>query len=176
MVEKLQKHKHLVAIMAILLVLAGSYIWNQTQYEKVQTVNLPVSRKTEADAQIMVSAATVATPLAEYQEKRDKARKEDISALETLAQNSLLTATAREQAQEELREIVRCRESELAIEGALLGGGVSPLVAVVQKGAVTVLVEKEELTQTEATMILAVATAHSGEPPENVRIIAGNLT
>jgi hypothetical protein len=169
----LKKHKNLIFLCVLLLTLAGSYLWNQYQLEELKTVSLPISR-TGGDSPTP-TPSVVRTPLAEYQVKREATRQADMAALETLASNEKVDQAARDQAQEELQEVIRCRECELAIEGALTGAGLAPCVAVVQRGAVTVLVEKKELSQTEATMILTLATAHTGEVPENIRIITGNM-
>ncbi len=172
MFEKMKKHKNLIFLCVLLVTLAGSYLWNQYQLQGAQTVSLPIKR-TEGDA--APTASITKTPLATYQEKREATRQADMAALETLATNEKVDQTVRDQAQEELLEVIRCRETELAIEGALTGAGLAPCVAVVQRGAVTVLVEKKELTQTEATMILTLTAAHSGEAPENIRIMAGDM-
>lgn len=169
----IKKHKNLFFLSVLLLTLAGSYLWNQYQMENARTVSLPLTR-TEGEG-TAPTATIYKTPLYTYQEKREAARQADMAALKTLAANEKVDQTARDQAQEELLEVIRCRETELAIEGALTGAGLSPCVAVVQRGAVTVLVEKKELTQTEATMILTLSAAHSGEVPENIRIMAGEM-
>lgn len=173
MFEKMKKHKNLIFLCVLLVTLAGSYLWNQYQMQGVQTVLLPISR-TEGES--TTPTATVSkTPLATYQEKREATRQADMAALETLATNEKVDQATRDQAQDELLEVIRCRETELAVEGALTGAGLAPCVAVVQRGAVTILVEKKELTQTEATMILTLTAAHSGEVPENIRIMAGDM-
>jgi len=169
----IRKHKNLIFLGILLVTLAGSYLWNQYQLGALRTVSLPISR-TEGDGGMPTSAITK-TPLATYQDKREATRQADMAALETLAANEKVDQAARDQAQEELLEVIRCRESELAIEGVLTGAGLAPCVAVVQRGAVTVLVEKKELTQTEATMILTITAAHTGEVPENIRIMAGDV-
>jgi hypothetical protein len=169
----MKKHKNLIFLCVLLLTLAGSYLWNQYQLGELKTVSLPISR-TEGDSAASTSSVSK-TPLAAYQEKREATRQSDMAALETLVSNEKVDQAARDQAQEELQEVIRCRESELAIEGALTGAGLAPCVAVVQRGAVTVMVEKKELTQTEATMILTLTAAHTGEVPENIRIMAGDM-
>ncbi len=170
----LKKHKNLIFLCVLLVTLAGSYLWNQYQLQAASTVSLPISRTAGAGVATPTPSFSK-TPLATYQEKRETTRQADMAALQTLASNEKVDQTTRDQAQEELLEVIRCRESELAIEGALTGAGLAPCVAVVQRGAVTVLVEKKELTQTEATMILTLATAHTGEVPENIRIMAGDM-
>lgn len=173
MLAFLKKHRNLIFLSVILLTLAGSYLWNQYQLQESQLVSLPITR---TDGGVATPTAVVSkTPLKEYQEKRETTRKEDMAALEALAANEKADELVRDQANGQLLELIKCRESELAIEGALTGAGLAPCVAVVQRGAVTVLVEKKELTQTEAAMILNIATAHSGEASENIRILAGNM-
>lgn len=167
----IKKHRSLIFLSILLVTLAGSYLWNQYQMQSTRMVSLPLSR-TDTTAAVPTPTLTK-TPLAAYQEKREAARAEDMAALTALAANTAVDQAARDQAQEELREVIRCRESELAIEGALIGAGFSPCAAVVQKGAVTVLIGKKELTQAEANVILALAATHSGESPENIRIMAG---
>jgi hypothetical protein len=171
----LREHKSTILLVVLLLTLAGSYMWNQYQMEATRTVDLPVT-VTQTEGEDTASTALVSkTPLAAYQQKREQTRQQDMAALQTLAANDAVDQSARDQAQGELIEVVRCSESELAIEGALTGAGFAPCVAVVQRGAVTILVEKKELTQEEATTILTLAAAHSGEAPENIRVMAGNM-
>ncbi len=173
MLAFLKKHRNLIFLSVILLTLAGSYLWNQYQLQESQLVSLPITRT--AGGVATPTPAVSKTPLKEYQEKRETTRKEDMAALEALAANEKADELVRDQAHGQLLELIKCRESELAIEGALTGAGLAPCVAVVQRGAVTVLVEKKELTQTEAAMILNIAAAHSGEASENIRILAGNM-
>lgn len=169
----MKRHRNLIFLCVLLLTLAGSYLWNQYQLGELKTVSLPITR-TDGDGNTPASSV-LKTPLASYQEKREATRQADMAALENLTSNDKVDQAARDRAQEELAEVIRCRESELAIEGTLTGAGLAPCVAVVQRGAVTVLVEKKELTQTEATMILTLTAAHTGEAPENIRIMAGNM-
>lgn len=169
----IKKHKNLIFLSVLLLTLAGSYLWNQYQLGELKTVSLPITRSEGGSD--TPATSVVKTPLASYQEKREATRRADMAALQALVSNEKVDQTARDQAQEELQEVIRCRECELAIEGALTGAGLAPCVAVVQRGAVTILVEKKELTQTEATMILTLTAAHTGEVPENIRIMAGDM-
>ena len=173
MLAFLKKHRSLIFLSVILLTLAGSYLWNQYQLLGAKTVSLPITRVNGGNT--APTAAVSKTPLKEYQEKREATRKEDMAALNALATNDKVDQTARDQAHGELLELIQFRESELAIEGALTGAGLAPCVAVVQRGAVTILVEKKELTQTEAAMVLNIASAHSGEAAENIRIMAGDM-
>ena len=174
MFKLLKEHKSTILLVVLLLTLAGSYLWNQYQMDATRTVDLPVTRM-EGEEDTASTALVNKTPLAAYQQKREQTRQQDIAALQTLAANDAVDQSARDQAQGELMEVIRCSESELAIEGALSGAGFAPCVAVVQRGAVTVLVEKKELTQDEATTILTLAATHSGEAPENIRVMAGNM-
>jgi hypothetical protein len=173
MIAFLKKNKNVIFLSVLLLTLAGSYLWNQYLLDGAKTVTLPLS---QPQAENNTSDTFIKkTPLAEYIEKREATRKADMAALETLAANKEVDQTTRDQAQAELSEVIRCRECELAIEGVLTGAGLTPCVAVVQRGAVTILVEKKELTQTEATMIMTLTAAHSGEAPENIRIMTGDM-
>ena len=76
---------------------------------------------------------------------------------------------------EQLSAIVAAREAELAIEGALIGGGFSPCLAVVSPASVTVIVSRESLTRGEAALIMTLCESHTNQSLENIKIMTGDM-
>lgn len=174
--QKLKKYQNGIFLVVMLSILATSYFVTQDRLtQQSQTVDLPVIRVEQGSDNILATAAGAGTALEAYQKERETVRAADMQALKLLTENTNLTQDVVSDAAAQLQEIIRCRESEIALEGALLAGGFSPCLAVVQKGAVTVLTQQKDLTQTQASMILTLAVSHTGEEKKNIKIITGDM-
>ena len=165
-----------LAFTLLLGVLAASYIAQQKRLEQeAAKIDLPVVRVTQNTSEVFATASGAGTALEQYKKEREAARAKDINTLKALTENSNLSSENIASAASQLQELIRCRENETALEGALMAGGFSPCLAVVQKGAVTVLTQKDSLTQGEASLILTMAASHTGESTANIKIITGDM-
>ena len=70
-----------------------------------------------------------------------------------------------------LQRLVTWNEEELALEGALTKSRISPCLAVRSEGMVTVVTEKESLSEGESALLLTLCEAHTGVSPEGVKVI-----
>ena len=100
--------------------------------------------------------------------------KADIAAPEKLCVNPSLEDSLLESAALQLQSIIDARQAESALEGALTGSSLSPCTAVLSGGSLTIVTEKEQITDKESALVLTLAAAHAGLAPENVRIITAN--
>lgn len=160
--DMLTKHRNLFLFSLLVTTLAVSGAAN---YQRLQhhpaTVDIPV---TEAAAQPL-------SALESYRQQRNQEALADIAALEKLIAQTTLDEVTREAAAERLQEIIDCRQAQSAMEGALAGSSLSPCVAVVAGGCVTIVTEKSTITDKDSALVMTLAAAYTGAAPENIRII-----
>lgn len=162
MIQFLVRHRNALLLVCLLLTLAVSCLMNQERLlEAAATVSLPVEQ---------VSTSPTSR-LEEYRLRRDETTLRDMAALEALCQQENLAAQTREDAAAQLQELVASRQAQLDLEGALTQSGVYPCVAVVSTGSVTIVTEKETLSDGESALVLTLAQAHAGVAPSGVRVM-----
>ena len=119
-----------------------------------------------------IQPAPTPTPLAARQDERtarEKAYDQDVETLRILMNDK--EGTAREQASLRLEQMVKEHQTELGIEEALQSAGYSSAFVLMQNGALTILVDQENLTEEASAAVLALCTAHSDVAAENIRIM-----
>lgn len=118
----------------------------------------------------MTSAESSVSPLEAFRISRDSAYQRDMAALETLISENTDRA-ARQSAAEELQAYVALHQAQLALEGALLTSELAPCCAVVTDGSVTIVTEKQEITEQDTALVLTLVQVHTGVPASGVRIM-----
>lgn len=106
-----------------------------------------------------------------FRAKREEERKADRASLEKLLERDDLDAQTLEDAAAALQRLVTWNQEELALEGALAKSRISPCLAVRSEGMVTVVTEKESLSEGESALLLTLCEAHTGVSPEGVKVI-----
>lgn len=119
----------------------------------------------------MTSAESSASPLEAFRISRDSAYQRDMAALETLISSENTDRAARQSAAEELQAYVALHQAQLALEGALLTSELAPCCAVVTDGSVTIVTEKQEITEQDTALVLTLVQVHTGVPASGVRIM-----
>ena len=114
----------------------------------------------------MTSAESSASPLEAFRISRDSAYQRDMAALETLISSENTDRAARQSAAEELQAYVALHQAQLALEGAL-----APCCAVVTDGSVTIVTEKQEITEQDTALVLTLVQVHTGISASGVRIM-----
>ena len=109
--------------------------------------------------------------VAAYVDERAAAHERDIAALTALIQQSDMDERTRQDAADTLQDIVRNRECQQALEDALSATALAPCAAVVSGGSVTIVTAKNAITPEDSALVLALAQAHAGAAPEDVRIL-----
>ena len=163
MLTFIKRHLNVLLMALMMVTLAVSYFIHQEQLQQASsTVSLPVEQVTRDGA----------SRLEEYRRQRDETALTDMAALQALCEQDNLSAQTREDAAAQLQALVTRREQQSALEGALTQSGVYPCVAVVEGGSVTIVTEKDGLTDGESALVITLAKAHAGVEPSGVRVMA----
>ncbi len=162
MTEFILKHRNALLLLCLLVTLAASWFFtNRRLTEAAATVSLPVEPV----------SAPVASHLDAFRARQEEAYRSDTAALQALCDQENLSSATREDAAAQLRRMVDTRQTQLALEGALAKSGVSPCVAVISPGSVTVVTEKTSLSDGESALVMTLAQAHAGVEPSGVRVM-----
>ncbi|MBQ8201836.1 MAG: SpoIIIAH-like family protein [Clostridia bacterium] len=160
--DYLTKHRNAFLLLLLLATLYASSMVNRDRIEgSVQTVSIPVTE----------SSAVPLSKLEAYRQQRDNATLADIAALQALCEQTTLEKQTREDAAQQLQDIISQRQAQLDLEGALLESDLSPCVAVVSSQSVTIVTEKASLTDRDSALVMTLAAAHTSVSPANVQII-----
>lgn len=162
MMELIRKHRNILLLASLLLTLAVSWFaTNKRLVEASATVSLPVEP---------VSAAP-SSKLEQFRTRREAAFAADAASLQALCGQENLSNSTREDAARQLQQLISTREKQLALEGALTQSGLSPCVAVLSEGSVTLVTDKPTLSDGESALVLTLAQAHTGVVPSGVRVM-----
>ena len=148
----------LIALLTVTLLVSSEANRHRLQAETVAT-SLPVMT-TDAAASVAV-----------FSRQQDDQHARDVAALSALIDHDDVDAQTRSDASDQLLEMIADREGRIALEEALSATSLAPCSAVVAGGSVTLITAKTEITQEESALVLALAAAHCGADPENVRIL-----
>lgn len=160
--DLLTRHRNLFLLLLLLSTLAVSSVANRERLEEASaTVHIPVTS----------AVPGTVSRLESYRQARDETYQSDLTALEALCAQSDLDERTREDAAARMQVLIDCRQGQNALEGALLNSSLSPCVAVVAGGSVTIVTEKSAITQADSALVMTLAKAHVDVAPECVRII-----
>ena len=156
------RHRNLLIVLLLLVTMVVSSLANQERLaQEAATVSLPVVEPFEEPA----------GKLETFRRQRDAASLQDMAALQSLIGQEQLDQQTRADAAAQLQSIVDAREKQLALEGTLLESGFYPCVAVVSAGQVTIVTEKDGLTDGDTALLLSMAQLHTGLQPAQVSVI-----
>lgn len=165
MIPFIHKHRNALLLGCLVLTLAVSWLATSRRLEEAAaTVALPVEQITAAPS----------SSLEQFRARREETVLSDMAALEALCAQGALSTSTREDAAQQLQRLVATREAQLALEGALTQSGISPCVAVVGEGSVTVVTDKATLSDGESALVLTLAQAHTGVAPSGVRVVTAS--
>ena len=154
------RHSRLMLISLLTVTLLVSSEMRRRQLETESTFTaLPVAVTTSVDA-VQV-----------YIADRDAAHDRDIAALLALTENGSIDEQTRQAAAQQLTCMAANREHQQALEAALASSALAPCAAVVTGSSVTIVTGKAEITQEDSALVLALAAAHAGASPSDVRIM-----
>ena len=158
----LEKHRNT----CLILLMAAAFVVGLAQEQPATqaAVSIPVS----------ASVTPALNKLDAYRRERDQARAADLAVLERLADNPEADAQIRDAASAQLHVLIAARELQAAVEGALLNSSLSPCVAIVTDGSLTIVTGKSAPTERDMALVLEIARVHAGIAPENVRLITSD--
>ena len=167
MTDFILKHRNALLLLCLLTTLAASWFFtNQRLTEAAATVSLPVEQV----------SAPAASRLEAFRARQEETYLSDTAALQALCAQENLSSATREDAAAQLQRMVDTRQTQLALEGALAQSGVYPCVAVISQGSVTIVTEKDTLSDGESALVMTLAQAHAGVEPSGVRVMtAGEI-
>lgn len=157
------RHRNLLLFTLLLTTLLACSLTGQRGSD-IQTVSLPLAQTSTAPTD----------PITAFRQKRDDTALADMAALQKLVDQTDLDDQTRYEAAAQLQSIVDAREKQTALEGALLNSGIYPCAAVVSTGSVTIVTQKETLSDAETALLMTMAQVHAGAEPSAVRVITGN--
>lgn len=159
----IMKYRNVLLLGVLVIMLAVSSQLNTERLaEETKTVSLPVAYP---------GNDTVTDPMEQYRQQRDETAMQDMAALQALVDAEKLDDQTRQDAAQRLATLVERREQQMDLEGALLESGLWPCVAVVSTGSVTIVTEKETLSDSERTLLLTMVQAHTSVDAGSVRIV-----
>jgi stage III sporulation protein AH len=102
---------------------------------------------------------------------RQEARDEAIDVLMLLAENTEASEAVRAEAREQIAKIAADIQNEANIETLVKAKGFAECVTVISEGAVSVVVQKDELKAADTAQILTIVYETTGISPDKVSII-----
>ena len=148
-------------LLAALALAAGTLIWMKLPDRPAA----PAPSPTPAH-----SAAPAPAPLDE-RTAREAAYDKEMAALKELMENEALSADVRSQAAGRLNQMVADHQTELGLEEALAQAGFAPCMALMQNGALTIVLSTGEIDGARSAAILSLCAAHTDIAVENIRIM-----
>lgn len=182
------KRKSVVmGILVVLLIITGylNLVYNQSVLNG-QNAQEAVSQQDEEDGIAVkdeegspqegedaaeVAAVSSANFFTSYRLERENTRKEEIEYIREILDNPESDPDMKKEAQQQLLEITKNMEKELAIEALIKAKGFKDVVVILHKDSVNVIIDKPELKQEEVAQILDIVRRESGHKPENIKII-----
>lgn len=173
-------------IVLVALMLAVSYFGGDVT--RIGSVHVPTTRVLEGGGVSAVQAVPVAPQVEaasgapeieiasqgfdQYRETVATARETAKELLDEVILSASASAETVEAALSQKAELARAVEMEAAAEAMLALRGFADAICSYQKGAVSVIVRGESLSQQQAAQILDIAMAATGEPASRIRVIA----
>ncbi|MFU0801219.1 MAG: SpoIIIAH-like family protein [Xylanivirga thermophila] len=187
-----KKKNVVLGILVVLLIITGylNYSYNQNKFpdssEKIVQNNAKTDKDKnngqdnkknyKKDSGITVKddeeVANVSSSFFKtYRRDREDTRSEEIKYIKSIIDNPESDAEMKKEAQAQLLDITNNMEKELTIESIIKSKGFQDAIAIIHKGSVNVVVDKEELSSEEVAQILDVVKRESKSETENIKII-----
>ena len=158
----LTRHRNLFLILLLITTLIISTAVHRREIEAASaSVTIPVTEV----------PALSGSALEAYRLQRDQEMRNSISSLEQLCTQELVDQRTRDDAAARLQSLISCVQVQTALEGALLNSSLSPCVAVVTGSNVTIVTEKETITEKDSALVMTLAAVHAAASPDSIRII-----
>lgn len=186
----MKKKTLIMASLVVLLVITGylNYQYNISQgSDSMKSADLLNSQKATdikvtdtskaSDKNVTTNTTKTSTSsnyFIDFRKERDQVRNDEISYLNSIADNKATDSTTLKQAQQQKIEITKSMEKEVTIEGLVKAKGFSDVIVTLHSGSVNVIVNQAEITEAQAVQILDITKRESGEKPENIKIIPAN--
>ena len=112
--------------------------------------------------------------IATFKTERETTRDREMAYLDAIIGSTETDEETKQDAKEQKQEIVDNMTKETTIEGLIKSSNDMDCVATLSTGAITVVVEKEVLTEQEATQIAQVVKDQTGLDLQDIKILPKN--
>ncbi|MDD3412129.1 MAG: SpoIIIAH-like family protein, partial [Eubacteriales bacterium] len=116
-------------------------------------------------------APDAAPKLQQERDARETAYDKDVAALTAIMSSFEDGDEVRSDAARQLQRLVAQHQTEVAVGQALREAGYAPSLTLCQNGALTVMIEADELSAADSAVILSLCAAHSDVSLENIRVM-----
>lgn len=110
----------------------------------------------------------------EYRLQRDRVRASEVEMLNQMIDNPNMSAKGKNQAEEQLLNLVAMMEKELLVENMLKAQGYKDAIFFYQEGLVNVVVQADQLTEQEFLQIAEAVSTVTGVKMEEVTVVEHN--
>jgi stage III sporulation protein AH len=117
------------------------------------------------------SAQTGADYYEAFRNEREETRNLELEYLDEIIATSASDSETLQDAQEQKLALVAQMEKEFAIENLIRAKGFADAAVTFHQGAVSVVVDAQELTSEQAAQILEIVQGETGESAENIKVI-----
>ena len=164
--------KYLVLIVVAVL-FAGAFLLNIAANAKPeeQTEDLDVLEEAAASAE--TSAAASKDYFETFRQDREAVRELEMQYLDEVIAASASDQETLGDAQQQKLALVENMEKEFTIESVIKAKGFEDAAVTFHSGTVNVVVKCEELSDAQVAQILDIVKKETGEPADNIKIMAG---
>ncbi len=170
------KKKHRKLWFPALLILFFSLIWlvNNIEEERQDVVLYPQEGEIEGLFEESPNLGNIEprgnTFFIEYRMERDRVRSQEIEMLKDLIENSSASQDAQREAEKKLLSLVALMEKELKVENSIKAKGFKEVAFFFEESLANVVVETDELSESQFLSIAEEVAAITGENMENIKV------
>ncbi len=172
----LKKNRRLLLWICCLAVMIGATWWIiqgiEERFESMDVVTDETLLETAVDMPVIDSDEGDAAFFVNYRLQRERSRDRSIEMLQSLLDNPNAGASAKEEAEKMLLEIVRLREQELLVENMVRAQGYEDAVFFYDEDVATVMVKHKGLDEKSFIQIAETVSAAAGVERENIQVMA----
>lgn len=176
----------LISVLMVAVIAAGylNFALNNREGDSLNTSAQPTTQQQENDAVFVqdgISADDVQTAaeasedyIATFKTERENTRDREMAYLDAIIASTETDEETKQDAKEQKQEIVDNMTKETTIEGLIKSSNNMDCVATLSTGAITVVVEKEVLTEQEVTQIAQVVKDQTDLDLQDIKILPKN--
>lgn len=106
-----------------------------------------------------------------FRQEKSESRTEQMSYIESVVTSEQSNEETKQKAQQQKLELAANMEAETAVEGMIRTTLNADAVVTVSQTAVSVVIDKESLTDAQAAQIAEIVTAQTGQSANNIKIM-----
>ncbi len=106
-----------------------------------------------------------------FRQEKSDSRAEQISYIDSVSLSESATEETKQQAQQQKLELAANMEAETAVEGMIRTTMDADCVVTVSSSAVSVVIDRAQLTDAEAAQIAEIVIAQTGQSANNIKIM-----